>query len=293
MEWYLIAFISALLSALAAIAEKKALTKNNVLEFSTFVAIFSFLFSLPFLFVIDFSKITLLSFFVLFFKTILNAVAFYSIMSALKKLDISNSLPLMDLSPGIVAVLAAVFLNEMLNIYQIIGLILLILGTYLINLKQNIKFLEPFTIFVKSKAHMFILLALLCFTITSILDKVLVGNLNIPPETFMFLQQLLTLFIFITAFIIIKKEKALSAFKVKWKNFFGLIILIGFLTVGYRYAQIVAVKEGKVALVLAIKRTSVFLACLIGGILFKDKNLLRRIIATVILITGGALIIIF
>ena len=70
----------------------------------------------------------------------------------------------------------------------------------------------------------------------------------------------------------------------------GWISLISVLTIGYRYTQIVAVSLASVALVLAIKRTSVFWATVIGGKLFNDKDLLKRSIAAILILIGAILI---
>ncbi|MBU0758510.1 MAG: hypothetical protein KKF44_10670, partial [Nanoarchaeota archaeon] len=68
------------------------------------------------------------------------------------------------------------------------------------------------------------------------------------------------------------------------------IAIVGVLTIGYRYTQIMAVKIGKVALVLAVKRFSVFFASVIGGSIFHENDLFRRILAIVILIAGTIMI---
>jgi uncharacterized membrane protein len=291
MTWYTLAFISALLSAAAAITEKKALFKIQALEFSLLVSVAGFIFALPFGFNISLSSIAPLGLGIMFLKTAMNALSFYFIMLALKNLDISNSLPLMELSPGLVAILGAIFLNEIPNAYQIIGIIMLIIGTYLINLKKKSGLLEPIKLFMNSKGHNYILYALILFTITSILDKVIIVKLSVKPENFIFLHHLITAVIFITAFLVIRKKESPSIFKSTGVDVWILILSVGLLSVLYRYTQILAIKEGPVALVLAIKRTSVFFACVIGGTLFKEETLAQRITATVILLAGGMLII--
>ncbi|MFH0875309.1 MAG: EamA family transporter [archaeon] len=288
MEWYILALISAVLSAIAAVAEKKSLFKTDALEFSFILSIFTLIFSLPFIFLVDITKVTALALAILFIKSLLNAIAFYSVMSALKRLDISKSLPLMDLSPGLVAIIAFIFLGEKLNLMQSLGLILLIVGTYIINLKEKDTPLGPFAVFIKSKGHNYILLALASFTITSVLDKVLVGNFKMAPESFMIFQHVFTFFIFLAAVVLGRNLKKYS------KNIFTkstlLILFVGIITIGYRYAQILAVKTGKVALVLAIKRISVFIAIIIGGKLFKEKKIMKSLGATAILIAGIILV---
>lgn len=291
MTWYSLAFISAILSASAAIIEKKSLFKIKALEFSLLVSAAGLVFSIPFGWDLSILSINPAGFLILFIKTAMNALSFYFIMSALKNLDISNSLPLMELSPGFVAVLGAIFLNEIPNGYQILGILLLIFGTYLINLKKNGGLYEPLMIFFKSKGHNYILYALILFSITSILDKVIVVKLNVPPGQFIFLHHLLTAIFFASAFFV--KRRGFSSVKNISKEIWFFIFLVGLLSVFYRYTQILAIKEGHVALVLAIKRTSVFFACVVGGTLFKEETLAQRIIATLILIAGGALVILF
>ena len=52
--------------------------------------------------------------------------------------------------------------------------------------------------------------------------------------------------------------------------------MISVLTIGYRYTQIVSVSLASVALTLAVKRTSVLWATVIGGKIFKDTNLVEK-----------------
>jgi uncharacterized membrane protein len=94
--------------------------------------------------------------------------------------------------------------------------------------------------------------------------------------------------IFSTVYLIFKNKEA-SPVSVQKDNL-GWIALISVLTIGYRYTQIVAVSLASVALVLAIKRTSVFWATVIGGKLFNDKDLLKRSIAAILILIGAILI---
>jgi drug/metabolite transporter (DMT)-like permease len=68
------------------------------------------------------------------------------------------------------------------------------------------------------------------------------------------------------------------------------ILLISILTIGYRYTQIVSISLASVALTLAVKRTSVLWATVIGGKIFKDTNLLKKTIAVLFILLGAILI---
>jgi len=70
------------------------------------------------------------------------------------------------------------------------------------------------------------------------------------------------------------------------------IILIALFTIGYRYLLLEAMKIAPVALVLSIKRTSIFFATIIGGKIFSEHALLHRSIATLLMLGGVYLIIV-
>jgi len=295
MTWYLLAFTSALLAGFATILEKRVLFSISALTFSLLVSLTGFIFAIPFGVNLNLDSLYSAGFLVLLIKTLMNALSYYFIMSALKNLDISNSIPLMSLSPGITAILGAIFLNEIPSKFQVVGLLFLIVGTYLINYKRGSSVLDLFYRLYKSKGHWYIGLALCIFAITSILDKIILVKFRVLPEDFIFLHHFLTLIIFFVFCFISKRFKIVTSLSVilKDKSLLIAILLVGLLSVFYRYTQILAIQEGQVALVLAIKRTSVFFACVIGGNIFKDETLRQRIMATIVLIIGSAIIILF
>jgi transporter family protein len=289
MNWFLLASLSAVFSAVSTIFEKRSLFKMKALDFSFLVSIFGFLFSIPFFFQIDFGNLNPTSLAILFIKSILGAMAFLSVMMSLKNMEISRALPLLALSPGVVALFAFILLGESLSLQEIIGMGLLLVGTYILETKPVQTFFEPFHIFFRSKDYRYIILALLLFTATSIMDKLLLKQYKLPPIDFMAFQQLFFAIIFSVIFLFGLREHS-SEFKSIDKKLLLFVIAVALLTVGYRYTQIHAVKLAPVSLVLAVKRTSVFFAAIIGGKLFNEGNLVKKAIAAAIIIGGSMLI---
>ncbi len=289
MHWFLLAFTSAVFSAAASISEKKALFNVGVLEFSFFMSAFGVLFSAPFFFAINYASVTTVTLAILFIKSVMGAMAFFCVMYALKNLEISRALPMLVLTPGFVAFFAFLILGESLSAQEIIGIVFLLTGTYLLEIKTKEELIEPFKVFFKSKAHHYIIFALLLFTATSIMDKLLVGNYKMHPYAYMGFQQLFYAVIFLVLMFISRKGIKTSTGLIE-KTDWLLIIFVALLTVGYRYTQIEAVKMAPVALVLSVKRISVFIAAIGGGQIFKEKNLLKKAVATAIMITGALLI---
>lgn len=286
MTWFYLALISAVFSALAAISEKKALFKLDALDFSFFVSIVTLIFSIPFFFnaPLDMSLSTPLI--ILFAKAILSALAFLCVMLAIKNLEISEALPLLALSPGLVAILGVLLIQDTLVLNEWIGLFLMLVGTYILELrKDDQSIFDPFKSLMRFNKYKYVFFALILFSITSLIDRVLLKDFKLPPFTFMAYQQLFFALIF-TTFILFRNKKITAVFKTLNRNIIYLIIIISVFTVIYRYTQIEATKIAAVALVLSVKRLSVLMAILIGGKLFKESNVLKRAIAAVIILTG-------
>jgi len=289
MIWFAIALLSAFLSAFAAITQKKILFNLGALEFSFLLSLVNLVFSIPFFFFIDYGTINSFNLLVLFIKSVIGVGAFFCVMLSLKNLEISNALPLLALTPGFIAVFAFIFLGEALKTAEVVGLIILMLGTYILESGNSTKIIFPFSILLKSKYHRFVILALLLFTASSILDKLLLIKLNLSPISLTAFQHIYFAIMFsIIFFVFRKKTEPLPSITNKIN--LGWIALISVLTIGYRYTQVVAIGLASVALVLAVKRTSVFWATIIGGKIFSDKDLLKRSIAAVLILVGAILI---
>jgi drug/metabolite transporter (DMT)-like permease len=289
MTWFLIALLSSFLSAFAAISQKKVLFNLNPVQFSFYLSIANLVLSIPFFFFIDYNTINASNLSVLFVKSIIGVAAFLCVMTALKNLQISNALPLLALTPGFVAVFAFLFLGEALKLYEVLGLISLIAGTYILESKNLKEILFPLNVFLKSRYHQYILVALLLFTASSVMDKLLVAKMSLTPISFTAFQHVffaLLLLIIYFAFRNKLKNRSpqIDKTEVLW------IVSISVLTIGYRYTQIVSISLASVALTLAVKRTSVLWATIIGGKIFKDTNLLKKTIAVLFILLGAILI---
>lgn len=289
MNWFILALLSAILSAAAALSQKKILFKTDALEFSFVLSVFNIFTSFPLWYAANFSDLSIISLALLFLKTLIASIAFLNVMLALKNMEISGALPLMVLTPGIVAIFAFFILGEILTVGGIVGLILLTIGTYILELKKNKNFFDPFKVFIKSKKHRYILTALACFTITSIMDKTLMKNYKLNPQLMVIFQQIFSAVCF-TGFLYLKKQNPFSVFrKIDIKNL-QFIFLVSIFTIGYRYFNFAAMKIAPISLVLSVKRLSVLFATLIGGKIFSESRMMQKIIATLILLSGTYLI---
>ena len=291
MEWYIIAFISAILSALAAVSQKKILFDIDALDFSLVLSLFNVLLILFLIPDIHFNEISALSLGILYCKTIFGAVAFWFVMLAIKNLEISGALPLMILTPALVAISAFVILGETITIVEIAGMLLLLVGIYVLETSNSSNIFNSFKVLKSSRYKHFLIGAILLFTVSSLIDKFLLKSHQFEPVSFLFFQQIFLAINFVLIYILaghnpIKLIKSIEIRHYSW------IILIAFFTIGYRYSLLESMKIAPVALVLSIKRTSIFFATILGGKLFSEHALLRRSIATLLMLAGVYLIIV-
>ncbi len=292
MEWYFLALISALLSAAAAVTQKRVLFDIEALEFSFILSVFNALLAVIFFFDQFYIDISTSALFLLFVKSVLGTFAFWCIMLAIKNMEISGALPLMVLTPGLVAIFSYLLIGESLSKIEIIGLVLLLAGIYILETKNNKSIFTPFIVFYKSKYHHYIVFALILFTATSIMDKYLLRDFAVEPKTFVVYQQIfLAINFFVLTLFVRKKLSHLPLYLNK--KFIAWFILIAIFTIGYRYSQIEAVKLAPVALVLSVKRLSVLFASLYGGKIFSEHYLLRKTVAIIIMLTGAYFIVNF
>lgn len=281
MNWLALAFISALLSAAAAVTQKRILFKIDALTFSFLLSVVIMIVSFGAFFVVDVTAVSGTMLLILVIKGIINAFAFVLVMMMLERADISGTLPLLALTPGVTAILAFVVIGETIPPIEVFGLTLTIGGVLLLERKP--------TGLGSLKAQWYIWTALLLFAISAVMDKILVSGYKTSPIVVLFYQHVVFLFVYAIMFY----WKKHSVRRILAKEYVPALLLIGAVavfTLGYRFTQLEAVKTGNVAMVLAVKRTSVFYASLVGGKMFREKHLAIRLAGAAIIIAAGFII---
>lgn len=287
MVWYLFALGSALFNALSALTEKKSLMKLHAMEFSCALAILNFILSLPLIFIADLD----IPFFVLavmYLSSIIGTVAFLFIAKAVRHLDISLVSPLLNLNPAVLAVLAYFILNERITSAQLAGIILIMLGAYIVEINWTKHgFLEPVKSMFLSKHKQLVFFSVLLYALSSICDKFVLAYVS--PFTYLLVVQF-----FIAINFIILINLFYGGFKdisYGYRHAGKWIFLMAFFTLAYRLLQAWAISLTLVSLVVPIKRLSTLFATLAGGTLFHEKGTAHRAIACIIMLIGAYLII--
>jgi uncharacterized membrane protein len=288
MVWFWIALISALLSAAAAILQKKILAGLGAPDFSFLVSIMIAGISLAVPLIADVTAISLQTLIIVTAKSVIGGSAFLFVMMALERVQISQALPLLGLTPGVAAIVSLLVVGDSLRPWEWGGVALMMIGTAVLEGFPNAR--SPFSLrgMVASPGQRFILAALGCFALSAVADKVLVSRYNVEPLVILFYQHLVYAALF--ALLLLVRRRSWRQVMVDARGVIPLIIAVAVLTVGYRLLQLEATKLTSVALVLAVKRTSILFASLLGGKLFSDDKLSRRMVGAVLIVAAGFII---
>lgn len=290
MPWYIFAFLAAIFTATAALLEKRSLLYEHAASFSAALSLVAFIITLVFLPVADFSNVTPLALMFMAGGTIIGAGSFLLVTKSVRHLEVSTVSPMLVTEPAIVAILAFFLLREQLQVTQVFGICLLVVGTYLLETAATKEFNGTISSFFTSRYVRYVFLAMLFYSISSLLDRVVLSRLNLQPEAYMLIVHLFLVICFV-GLVFVKYGGWRDIVNVFRANGY-LILLIAVVTVTYRFFQVQAVALASIGLVIAIKRTSALFTTIIGGELFHEHNLSRKVWACLVMVTGAALVVI-
>jgi drug/metabolite transporter (DMT)-like permease len=290
MPWFFYAGMCALLLSGANLAEKHVLRKVHVIDFSASVALLNVIFSLPFLFFIDFKALNGFIILLISVVALISAAAFFLVNKGFRHLEVSTVAPLLALSPVSSSLLAFLILGEKVSPLQISGIVFMIIGSYILTTEPKKSLLDPFYLFLQSRYVHIVFLALFCYAVISIFDRTILHGFSVAiPAYIFFLNFFIALvFIPISGIFGVGFKGVLIGFREGgWR-----LVVASIFTVLYRLFEMQALVLAPVALVSGIKRTSSLFTTVIGGEMFHERNLSRKIVASLIIIAGTVLVVI-
>jgi drug/metabolite transporter (DMT)-like permease len=214
-------------------------------------------------------------------------VAFAAILTsrALRHLDISIVAPFFNLGTVFTAILAFILFNERVSIIGLIGIALLIIGGYILELRSK-NLLQPIKDIVHSDSTHYLLGGVFLYSLSFIIAKYALDYVN-PIGLFAY-QQIIgsVIFAFITFAVYGGTKDVTTGFK---KAGF-LIIIMAILSFIENVMLLEALKIGNVIFVIPIYRTWALWAIFFGCRFMNEKHLQKRIFACGLMIFGAILI---
>ena len=229
-------------------------------------------------------SVTPFAFMLVVIKSLVIFVAWILAFLAIKKVPVSVY-GICDMSRVIFSTLLGVFfLNESLTAKGIVSLILVVIGLYFANTKKSVEN-ENYQM-----KYIWLILAE-CFlnAVSGTMDKYIMSTGEITSSALQFWFMLL-LSVFYLAYILIKREKLelKKAFTNPW-----LYVLSFSLILGDRMLFIAnADPESQVTVMTLIKQSSAIVTVILGKLIYKEKNIVRKLICAGIILLGIAIAII-
>jgi len=248
-------------------------------------------------------------------NAVLEGTAILLNLRALQVSPISYCVPFMALTPLFLMPGGAIFLHEAISSGMIIGVAMVVIGSLVVNRQMFAKGpLEPARAILRERGSRYMVFVAFLLTITNVLDKWFLTTGGGAESFDMKLSRSLTLsagkcamltvfFIGLTIFRLgqWKSSKVSPAGWVRaaasfsWTNVFrqtpGWLILAGVFEALVLMLMLTAMQFTVAAVVISIKRAGVIVAVGLGWLMFKERGLTDRIIAS--LVMGSGVVIFF
>ncbi len=296
--WISLTLFSAITFAVADIITKKFISKYDVsptqimFEQYLLTSIVVLVFFLPF---IEFSFFY--NYYYIFIIKALCSVTFFAVYyNMLKKYEISIVSPLTNLSPIVLLFFTTTILGEILTPLQVLGILITIAATYILEVHHNHHekkephkfhfkelFKKPSTFFLQA----FIILLML--SLNSIFDK-MIFNLGADIYTNMYFTAVMILF-FVSIYFIYKKR-----FFLRLKNIIEqpqtLSISVVKLLDNFVILNAIMMPTAVLSMIIPLRRTSTLFSSIIGGIIFHEKHMFKKLISVVLMLIGISFIVV-
>lgn len=280
-SWIIFVFIYALLKGGREGLKKAATKKSSTNEIMFFYTLIGFIMVIPFSNTAF--SIGGIYIFYSFLKAAVCCTAWMLSLIAIKSMSISLY-GIMDIARMVFAsVLGVLILGESLTGIKIAGLLLVVTGLVLVNTKKHR---------ASGATTLLSLIAVLgsCFfnAVSGILDKIIMRGIDSNQLQFWFM---LFMVIITGAILAIRREKiSVSSVKTNyWIPLMSLSLILGDRLLFEANAN----PQSEVTLMTLIKQSSLIVTVLTGRFVFKEKDMLFKLLCTAIVITGIMIPLIF
>jgi drug/metabolite transporter (DMT)-like permease len=215
----------------------------------------------------------------------LELAAFFLYMRALKLSPLSLSLPFLAFTPVFMILTGRLILDEALTAGGVLGILLIVLGAYVLNFsKMKSGLLGPIRAVMREPGSWIMLLVSFVYSITAPIGKVAILHSN--PWFFAAVYNLALSVVIVSLWpVAAGTERARGIFARP-----GPMLLIGLMAAMENFAHMMAIAQVEAAYMIAVKRLSLLFGVLYGACWFGEENIRERLAGAAIMIAGVFLI---
>ncbi|WP_045215836.1 EamA family transporter [Desulfonatronovibrio magnus] len=278
--WIILSFLTAVCEAAKDGLCKKSLKDFDVITIAWVWKVFSLPFILPLLFFTHVPENLPAEFWVaLIVGGGLNILATLLYIRAINMSDLSISLPLLSFTPVFLLFTSPIMVGDVPALPGYLGVFLIFVGSYLLGIGHRKTIFSPLKAITREPGARLMLGVAFIWSIAANMDKI--GVMSSSPFFWaVCVQSFISLGL--TVVLLINRQ----SLRGKLSGNYPLLLLIGFFTGAGFVCQMTAIKIGLVPYVIAIKRTSIIMGVLIGGLFFMEKDLKTRVGAAAVMVAG-------
>jgi drug/metabolite transporter (DMT)-like permease len=215
---------------------------------------------------------------------LLLAMAMLYYIRALKVSDLSISVPFLAFTPVLLIPTGYLFLHEMPNLRQALGVVIVVCGAVSMN-KEAFRdgLLGPVKAILTDRGSRSMLMVAVIFSVTNPIDKMIV--LMSDPVTAAFGYGLTTV-LFYSALMWVRGRGTGPSLR----SSAGWIVMAGVLYAATQLLQFTSHRYIDVVLTITIKRTGIVLSVLAGWLIFRERHIEDRLAAAFAMVCGAVLI---
>ncbi|MBR9692890.1 DMT family transporter [Candidatus Woesearchaeota archaeon] len=288
MLWAWFALGAATAVVVRDLAHKKALNAEHALE----MVVSRSFFLVPLLFILGFAIDTELPLGTLALVYLVSLIATAGILfriKGLRHMDVGQAAPLQNINPLFLLLIAALLLGEVPTVFQLVGILLIVFGTYIIEGSDEYPgILGPLKHLKHDKFAWLIILSAFVLSISQTFDKWLISS-GVDPFVYFFWIWLFINLNFMLIHFAKFKWHGLKRDVVRDWKWLGIAAGALFIQMLCYYK---AISLGPVSLVMPINRLSALGLVIIGGKLLHEDGMGRRVLAVSLMVIGAILILI-
>jgi uncharacterized membrane protein len=281
MLGFLLAFGTAVSEAL-----KDITSKHNLHHVDEYTAAFAMhlvqsILLIPVVFFMGIELISVRFLWTLLASSLLQLMVILLYFKAIKRSEISVTLPLITLTPLFMLITSPIMIGEFPNALGLVGIVLIVIGTYISNLSEDPKkIFAPFVSLVKNQGSRYMLMVAFIWSITANLDKI--GVEETSPVFWAFTKDF-TILVYLVPILLWKSKHPW----LQIRNRKGPLMMVGFFRTTSVLAHMFALQLILVPYVITIKRSSaIFIILYAFFFLNEKKNFRNRIIGIFIVLSG-------
>lgn len=277
--WILLTQISAILDATKSVILKSTPKEINSIVATWLWMFFTTLTVLPFTLVAGIPETTPVFWRIMALRLALDPLAIYFFTKSLRMEDISLVLPLLSFTP-VVILFVSIFVNgEVPSVIGLLGVLTILVGIYLLNLKPGMKWLDPF-MNITAPASRYMLAAALLWGFEVPFFKIAIANAS--TSLFTLVGSLGIFLVFSIVVLTGFRKQALLALQPENLKKFATIGLADGLMV---QAKTFVLKLAFVGYISAMNKLSILYATIFGMLFFKEK-IGRRLVPLGLILIG-------